>query len=65
MTSTPQPHDYYEILQISQDADTKAIKSSWKRLALAKHPDKNTAKNAKAEFQLVSHIFLDLVLANL
>lgn len=65
MASTPQPHDYYEILQVSRDADTKAITSSWRRLARDKHPDKSTAKNAKVEFQVVSHISLNLASANL
>lgn len=61
MASTPQPPDYYGVLQVAQNADTEAIRSSYKCLALVRHPDKNTAKNAVAEFQLVSHLFLDFV----
>lgn len=53
MASTTRPHDYYETLQVPQDADLEAIKLSWKRLARVKHPDRNPAKNATAEFQLV------------
>jgi preprotein translocase subunit Sec63 len=47
--------DYYAILEISQSADSTIIKTNYKRLALARHPDKNP-NNPKAtvEFQLVS-----------
>lgn len=56
MASTTRPHDYYEILQVPQDADLQAIKLSWKRLVRVKHPDKNPAKDATVEFQLVNHL---------
>ncbi|KAF4765475.1 hypothetical protein HAV15_003304 [Penicillium sp. str.  len=61
MTSTPQPPDYYEVLQVAQNAVTEAIRSSYKRLALARHPDKNTAKNAVAEFQLLQEAYSTLI----
>ncbi|KAJ5360910.1 hypothetical protein N7517_010101 [Penicillium concentricum] len=61
MTSISKPPDYYEILQVSPNADIKSIKSSWKRLALARHPDKNTAKNAVAEFQLLHEAYSILI----
>lgn len=54
MASTQNSPDYYHILQVSRDADLKEIKINYRRLALIRHPDKNPAKNAKAEFQLVS-----------
>ncbi|OOQ84278.1 hypothetical protein PEBR_33990 [Penicillium brasilianum] len=57
MTSTSQEPDYYEVLQVSRDADSKTIASSYKRLALTTHPDKNTAKNANAAFQLLHEAY--------
>lgn len=49
-------HDYYAILEIPPTADEALIKSSYRRLAKLRHPDKNPDKpNATADFQLVSH----------
>ncbi|TQV90750.1 DnaJ domain-containing protein [Cordyceps javanica] len=45
--------DYYAVLQISDEADASTIKAAYKRLALAKHPDRNRALNATADFQKV------------
>lgn len=33
--------DYYEVLQVSQDADGSTIKKSYRKLAVQYHPDKN------------------------
>lgn len=33
--------DYYEVLQVSRDADGNTIKKSYRRLAVQYHPDKN------------------------
>ena len=33
--------DYYEVLQVSQDADVSSIKKSYRKLAVQYHPDKN------------------------
>ncbi|KAJ5651399.1 uncharacterized protein N7484_005122 [Penicillium longicatenatum] len=60
MASTTRPHDYYGILQVPPDADLTAIKLSWRRLARIKHPDKNPAKNATAEFQLLEEAYSTL-----
>jgi DnaJ-class molecular chaperone len=47
--------DYYFILEVGQSADMDCIKSSYKRLARLRHPDKNRNEStATAEFQLVS-----------
>ena len=32
--------DYYEILGLSRDADDKAIKAAYRKLAMENHPDK-------------------------
>lgn len=46
--------DYYRVLQVPRTADEKLIKSSYRRLALLKHPDKNAEDpNATKNFQLV------------
>ena len=47
--------DYYALLEVPQTATFEIIKKSYRRLALALHPDKNPNKpNATASFQLVS-----------
>ncbi|MBT8388306.1 MAG: DnaJ domain-containing protein, partial [Altererythrobacter sp.] len=33
--------DYYELLQVSRDADGGALKSSYRKLAMKYHPDRN------------------------
>jgi len=47
--------NYYAILDVSPDADEDAIRSSYRRLARLRHPDKNPDDpNATAHFQAVS-----------
>lgn len=60
MAPSETTEDYYFILEISQSADLISIKSSYRRLAKIRHPDKNpTNSNATVEFQLVSTQNLD------
>ncbi|KAJ3495951.1 hypothetical protein NLG97_g3024 [Lecanicillium saksenae] len=49
--------DYYAILQISEDADDNTIKASYKRLALAKHPDRNRTLDTTAQFQTLQEAY--------
>ena len=57
--------DYYAILQILQSADSITIKTNYRRLAKAKHPDKDpTNPSATVEFQLVSESLLNCVCTN-
>ncbi|KAK9892068.1 hypothetical protein WA026_018266 [Henosepilachna vigintioctopunctata] len=50
---------HYEVLNVSKDADDAEIKSSYKKLALRWHPDKNLddTSNAKEQFQLVQQAY--------
>lgn len=54
--------DYYMILEITQNATLEEVKKSYRRLALALHPDRNPDKpDATASFQCVclSHLEYD------
>jgi hypothetical protein len=46
--------DYYKILEVDQSATSQFIVSSYRRLALKIHPDRNAKKGATEAFQLVS-----------
>ena len=40
--------DFYEVLGVNRDADDKTIKSAYRKLAMANHPDRNPDDNAAA-----------------
>jgi molecular chaperone DnaJ len=47
--------DYYALLQVSRDADEKAIKSAYRRLAMECHPDRRPGcKDSEAKFKAIS-----------
>ena len=49
---------HYEVLGVSRDADTSAIKKAHRKLALKHHPDKNHGDEAAAEqFRLVQQAY--------
>ncbi|TPG22335.1 molecular chaperone DnaJ [Sphingomonas koreensis] len=50
--------DYYELLGCARDADEGTIKSSYRRLAMKYHPDKNGGcKEHEAKFKAVSEAY--------
>lgn len=50
--------DYYELLEISRDADGGAIKSAYRKLAMKYHPDRNQGcKENEAKFKAISEAY--------
>ncbi|WP_353229307.1 molecular chaperone DnaJ [Novosphingobium sp.] len=50
--------DYYELLEIERTADDKVIKSSFRRLAMRFHPDKNPGDDeAEARFKQINEAY--------
>src|SRR3954447_21414530 len=50
--------DYYELLQVERSADDKQIKSSYRRLAMECHPDRNPGcKDSEARFKAISEAY--------
>ena len=47
--------DFYELLEVSRDADDASIKSSYRKLAMKWHPDRNPGDaDAEARFKAIS-----------
>jgi DnaJ-class molecular chaperone len=53
-------HDYYNILNISSDADDNEIKNAYKVQAIKWHPDKNIGVDTTERMQLINEAFLIL-----
>jgi molecular chaperone DnaJ len=50
--------DYYELLEIERSADDGVIKSSYRKLAMKFHPDKNPGcKDSEAKFKAISEAY--------
>ncbi len=50
--------DYYEVLGVTRDADEKALKSAFRKLAMQLHPDKNPGDaTAEARFKEVNEAY--------
>lgn len=50
--------DYYELLEIERTADDGVIKSSYRKLAMKFHPDKNPGcKDSEARFKAISEAY--------
>lgn len=53
-----QKRDYYEVLGVAKDADDKAIKKAYRKLALEYHPDRNPGdKAAEEKFKELSEAY--------
>jgi len=49
--------DYYQILGVKPDADSKAIKKAYRKLAHQYHPDMNPEKGSEAKFKEVAEAY--------
>jgi len=50
--------DYYELLEVERTADEKTLKSSYRRLAMRYHPDKNPGcADSEARFKQISQAY--------
>ncbi|XP_059485098.1 dnaJ homolog subfamily C member 1 [Neocloeon triangulifer] len=49
--------NFYTMLGVSQDADTKEIKKAFRRLSLVLHPDKNDAPDAEVKFRQLVGVY--------
>jgi molecular chaperone DnaJ len=51
-------YDFYELLEVDRSADDKAIKSSFRRLAMQCHPDRNPGcKDSEAKFKAINEAY--------
>lgn len=51
------PRDYYEVLGVARDADDKAIKRAYRKLAMEFHPDRNKSAGAEEKFKEASEAY--------
>ncbi|PEQ11228.1 molecular chaperone DnaJ [Novosphingobium sp. PC22D] len=50
--------DFYELLEVDRTADDKTIKSSYRRLAMRYHPDRNPGcQDSEAKFKAISQAY--------
>ena len=49
--------DYYTILGVDRNADLEKIKSSYRKLALLYHPDRNNNSDAEEKFKNISNAY--------
>ncbi|CAB3386155.1 Hypothetical predicted protein [Cloeon dipterum] len=49
--------NFYELLGVPQDAETKEIKKAFRKLSLVTHPDKNDAPDADVQFRQLVGVY--------
>lgn len=49
--------DYYEVLGVPREADAKAIKDAFRKLALKYHPDRNKEADAEERFKEIAEAY--------
>ncbi|UCG74232.1 MAG: J domain-containing protein [Chromatiales bacterium] len=49
--------DYYKVLGVPRDADRKAIKDAYHRLAMQWHPDRNSSPEAEGRFKEIAKAY--------
>jgi len=49
--------DYYEVLGVARNADQKAIKDSFRQLAMKYHPDRNKSPDAEEKFKEIAEAY--------
>ena len=52
--------DWYEVLQISPNAESEVIESAYKRLAFKYHPDRNPGRDCEERMKLINEAFVTL-----
>jgi molecular chaperone DnaJ len=52
-----QQRDYYEVLGVEREADQKAIKEAFRKLALKYHPDRNKSPEAEEKFKEIAEAY--------
>jgi molecular chaperone DnaJ len=58
MSSTSsEKRDYYEVLGVTKNADKDQIKSSYRKLAMQYHPDRNKTPEAEERFKEISEAY--------
>lgn len=55
--STSLKRDYYKVLGVLKDAPIDQVKTSYRKLALKHHPDRNKSKDAEAKFKEISEAY--------